>query len=329
LGSLGIPTSPTYAVAVPGIADAMSYIPNNVDNEISAKDLRDIILFLYENSGGGPFLYSGLAGSSPQNPAPSTNEVGNWKVNTIFDKVTLQTLFDGIFYKDSGPSVTLTPDVVIDYRGPVAPLPSLPYSWSVTKRTYSLNTAAPVTENGVKFLDQTIPTTGGSGTFNRIPLRNIDTTYTITVYDTGVPVRQDSDSASVVYQNRFYFGKVTSRAMLNTAQIKALVATKGGQAESGRLSANFFRSFVGVSGLGGGGTYIAFAFPSIWTTQYGILVNGVKNPPFKLTDNKIWTGPAKVGSLQFTNDYDYVTEYDVWITQSSYNSEFNDFKIAA
>lgn len=327
MGSLGTIGSPTYAVAVAGIGEAMGYIPNNVDNEISAKDLRDIILFLYENAGGGPFKYSGI---SPG--AASTNEVGNWKVGTIFNEVGLKELFDGIFYKDSGPVVSLTPDLtVIDFRGPLAPLPSLPYQWAVTKKTYNLNTGAPVTENGTVFLTQTIPTTGGNGTFNRIPPRNVDTTYTMTVYDTGTPVRNDSDSAQVIYQNRFYFGKVTSRDMLTTAQIKALVATKGTppQPESGKLSANFFRSFVGVSGLGGGGTYIAFAFPSIWTTQYGIFVNGVKTPPFKTTDNKIWTGPAKVGTLTFTNDYEYQTDYEVWITQSSYNSEFNDFKIAA
>lgn len=352
MSSIGVPNSATYAESLSGIEAMMSALPDNTTNEISGKDVRDVVFTLYESiqtANPTQFLYS--------NPDPLTNPIGNWQSGS-FSNVTLQQLFNGIFYKDSGPVAVLSFEITlattIDFKGKGTqeyidaltaknvPNPSAAANsnfdefvgqfrlkWTATKKTHDLNrtsgsitrSPAPTTQiDGVDGnpLFAVDVQSGGSTDFTAYTkiILNQNTSYSFSFKD----IKNNTAPAATVginYGVRWYWGRVPNREALTSSQIQnldgaGLGTTTGG---SGQFGTTFRRTYTSENGgtpLDPQGNYIAWAWPSSWGTSDPVWIQKAGPSGFA----------TKVQSkFKFKNIYGYEMEYDVWISVASYGSK--------
>jgi len=92
----GLSGSATYSVELDGLDPMMQIIPDNDVNQISARNIRDIVYTLWLNGGGGSdFFYT----QGPPLTERSTAKVGGVLANRTFENVPLQSLFDTMFFE--------------------------------------------------------------------------------------------------------------------------------------------------------------------------------------------------------------------------------------
>lgn len=304
MSSIGISGSATYAVALSGIEEMMTVLPDNLTNDITARKARDVVFTLYDQLQGlssSTFYYS--------NPNGITNPIGNWKKDGTFSNVTLQEIFDKLFYIDSGPSadISVSPSQ-LDYGN----TQDVSISWSVTKRTYNFDASGyTITRSPSKTFNIAVnPASNNSGGFSDTPVANQDNSYSFSVSDTKG--NSDPASATLKYYHRWYYGNRSDTTTMTSVDIRNLNSTG-----SGALATSFDKNFTSVNNIGGGNTYITFAFPNSWGT-----------PIFKLTSGLIWSAPQFRYSLTYSNVFGYQTKYDVYQTTDRYNSVYNQFVIS-
>jgi hypothetical protein len=191
----GVSGSGTYAVSLTGLDEMMGVLPDNDVNQIRASDVRNVVLTLWDQSGGGgagSFSYT----HNPVSEA-STIAVGGIPVGTTFDNVPLQTLFDNMFYPAVGGSYTIrTSPAALEFGNPSNKTDVIV---SITKKTPTITSinvsngqggllSPPPTPIPVNFNDNT------SKTYEDVTvIQNTNTTYTLTVVDsTGTKTPQAS-----------------------------------------------------------------------------------------------------------------------------------------
>jgi hypothetical protein len=306
VSSIGTPGSATYAQTLSGIEEMLTVLPDNLANEITAQNVRDVVYTLYEDLQGmsaSQFVYT---------DSPATVNVGGITAGQVFASMSLQTLFNKLFHKDYPPSGTLTANPSqLDYGNTDTVL----LTWKATKATYDLvQNSGSITRSpiGTTILI-TIPfVTGGTNNVTDTPAINQTNIYTFTFKDTqGNTVNAP---ASVGYYSRWYYGNRPNRNQPTPSEVRSLSSYGSGAFGSGR---GFSKNFTGVNDIGGGNNYIMWAFPSSWGT-----------PIFKTTGGLPWTGPKLEYTISYTNLFNYTEDYDVWITQDPYNSVYNQFVIS-
>jgi hypothetical protein len=116
MATYGVFGSPTYAVAINDLGLMLTVLPDNSSNLISAGDVRDIVAGLFENIESVSFSVTNIATSSISytNLNPTSVLLGGIAFNTTFNNVTVQSIFDELFYPYTPPQLTLTvsPNVV-------------------------------------------------------------------------------------------------------------------------------------------------------------------------------------------------------------------------
>jgi hypothetical protein len=354
LAEIGLPGTATYAQTLSGLEEMLNVLPDNAGNLISARDMRDVVYTLYDNvqtASFSEFLYT---------DTPSTVEVGGVPRNTQFASMSLFTIFNKLFHKDYDPSASLSfvgigtittfdykgrgtdeyineltiagvPNPIVAASSPFDLLISYELKWTATKATYNFKpdgtiTRSPapsppeVTQAGDPLFDVFVPALGGTnntGTTN--PVINVSNSYTFTCYDTrNVPA---SAPASLSYGVRWYWGRVSSRNPLTSAQIRALDGA--GVSGNGSFGTTFRKTYTtdnGGQGLDPLGNYIAWAWPSAWGVSADPIWNQKAGPSGFAT---------KIQSkFNFVNKYGYSVEYDVWISKESYGSKLDYLQIA-
>jgi hypothetical protein len=311
VSSLGISGSATYAVSLSGIEQMMDVLPDNTANDITAQDVRNVVYTLYEDLQGissFSFSYTNLT--------PSTNAVGNWGVGSTFSNVTLQQLFDGIFNVDLDPtsSLVVSGSTILDYKSNQSQESTKVLTWTATKKTYSLNTLGRLQGTSIPGgeVSVTVPSDGGSGTYPTTPLINQTNTYTFITKD--IKDNTSQSSVTVRYQNRYYWGSVTSiNPFTLSSQITDLSSTNVSVSGSGGFATSFTKNFDGIDG---GGQYLCWAFPTAFGTPK-FTVNGLPNTAF-----------TKINSaFSFVNSFGYTAQYDVWVSNTTQNSPIDKFQI--
>jgi hypothetical protein len=262
-------------------------------------------------------LYDELQGLSSStffysNPNPITNPIGNWKKDGTFSNVTLKEIFDKLFYIDSGPGagISVNPST-LDFGN----TQDVSISWNITKGTYNFNassfTITRSTSPPKTFTATINPSSNNNATFSDTPQVNVTNSYSFKVFDTkGV---EAPASTSLVYSNRWYYGNRNDQNVMTSVDIRSSLNSLG----SGAFASSFAKNFTSVTNIGGGNTYITFAFPSSWGT-----------PIFKLTSGLIWSAPQFKYSLTYSNVFGYQNKYDVYQTTDRYNSVYNQFVIS-
>jgi len=258
--------------------------------------LIDTIYDLIEEGGSGGGFYTNL------NPTP--DQTGHIASGTTFDTVAIPDMFDMLLYslmasfsaQNTPRRLGSTNVVVLD--------------WSVTKA------GDPIT--GITVAGQTVVPTGNSqsGTVNTLATQNVDTIFAMTVTDGANIVNK---STIVTWLNDRYWGAVTvdgNGATANT--LSDLVSSPPTDAQiqlnlSNELASSRAQSRNGINGAGG---FLTFAWPSRFNTPT-FVVNGLPNSAF-----------TKVRSASnFVNESDYTETYDVWVSNTKYNSAVATFAI--
>jgi len=345
LAEIGIPGSATYAQTLSGLEAMLDVLPDNDANLISARDMRDVVFTLYGDLQGGSFsefVYT---------DTPSTVVVGGMPENQIFASMSLFTIFNLMFHKDKAPEASLafvgisetqyefkqpgSPEYILALTNTGVPNPNVAavsgfdeliryqLRWTATKRTNDFQNSGTITrtptpaipeKDGNPLFDVFVPSGGGTDlTSETRPRINQSNTYVFTCRDIkGVAA---TGQVSLSYGLKYYLGEVSTRNLPTSAQIRdlALSANNGGQSNSGKFSTTFRGSY---KDHGGNDKFLIWCFPSSFGT-----------PKFFQFQTQLWTGPAFVGTVNYKNIFGYETNYDVWITQSKYNSPVSAYII--
>jgi hypothetical protein len=182
-------------------------------------------------------------------------------------------------------------------------------TWSVTRTVACMPIATIIVNGNSQMPAQLSEGQTQTSVLNSQDLaRNVNTTYTITA--TTDDDKTGTASTTISWYWKRYWGSIASNAAPSDAQIIALTGASVGSGSE--LSTTRAKTYNGING---GGNYLVFAFPSSWGTPV-FKVYGLTNSAF-----------TKVRDNVFINASGGSTTYQVWISNTTYNSAVSDFQI--
>ena len=196
MAEYGLSGSATYSVELSGLDSMMQVLPDNNYNQISARNLRDVVYTLWLNGGGGgSFSYT----QGPPVEDKSTIGVGGIPANRNFFDVPLQTLFDEMFFPPLDNEYSITANASFEFGDPN---PTMNISVTLNQKNDTNFTLASVTPtstrsawvyNNVALSPPTLPT--GKNDSKTTPYgaqpvdQNYVTTYTLSVRQGTLPLQ--------------------------------------------------------------------------------------------------------------------------------------------
>ena len=327
------------------VADLLNQIPNNTTNLVKAKDVRDSVFSLWERINDLSVIVASASATPTtfMNPDPTTITVGGVSSGTTFPTPqTVQQMFNAILYPYTTPTISLSVVSTISSTTPISTqkeygqsLSSVLY-WSVTKKS---NPIVSVVVNGVTIS----PITGNSqvgwrivsGTYSSIsgsfPVSTANT-FLMTVNDGSTSI---FTGATVTWMNKIYWGTIDLSGLtfpnpnltlnpsyatfvtsaITSTLIRNLATGVGAGAGVGTGSELSITKNKTYNQINANGRYLIFAWPSSVSgaTTPTFTVNGLPNTAFTRV-NTAWA---------FTNQFNATTNYEVWVSNTAYNSAAN------
>ena len=305
------------------IDDLLVQIPNNNSNLIYASDVRDAVFTLWERTNEIALIAASAASASSffVNTNPTTIGVGGIPVGSTFPSPqTMQQMFDKLLYPYTTPVLTFTNAGNKEYGASL----NSTLNWSVTPKS---NPIVSITVNG---LSQTPTLTSGSvpstGTYSLIstPVSTTNT-FTMSVFDSQSTTVL---TTSYTWMNKIYWGSVNLASLSNpdltlnpgmTASVGSYITSAiilglngAGVSPGNTLSTTKARTYTNINGAG---NYLIFAWPSnvAGATTPTFTVNGLQSSAFSRVK----------GAWTFTNTFGFVTNYEVWVSNTLQNSPLN------
>lgn len=310
------------------IADLLSKIPNNTVNLIKAEDVRDSVFSLWERINDLSVIVASSSATPTtfMNPDPTTITVGGIGVNSTFATPhTVQEMFNLLLYPYTLPTISLGPSIIREY----GPNLSYTFNWSVIKKSYPISTVIidGFTLTGITGNNQS-GTRNVSGTYS-FPLSSSTTnTFTMNVSD---GTQTATTTATITWMNKIYWGTIDLSGLplypnpnltlnpsyatyVSTIITNPLILALNGAGVGlgSELTTTKSKTYTGINGAG---KYLIFAWPSS--------VSGSSTPTFVVAGlvNSAFT-MVKTG-WSFTNQNGITTNYEVWISNTAYNSATN------
>jgi hypothetical protein len=335
LNEYGASGSATYAVMMNGIDPMMAVLPDNDYNQISARNLRDVVYTLWETGGGaGEFFYTQTAPLDEK----STIGVGGISANRTFEQVPLQQLFDEMFfppldnsYSISGggsylfgePNVTITVTVTFDQKNVKN------FSDASVTLTSTRNVAP---YNGTNIGASNVPTGKGTSAVTNYPNQLADsnqtTTWTLNAKENGVQLT--AKTTQVTWFLNRYYGVVNLNSLdpAGTSDFD-LTSSYAKNTLTYENIANAYLPFTGPNRISISGTKlgsklqtISFNNPNgyhLWmawpSTDYG---DGIPNRFVVLGLEANSFTKLKTGT--FVNEKGYGTEYTLFVSNKKNSS---------
>lgn len=224
---------------------------------------------------------------------------------------TLVDWVNNYFFPSTNPitSISVSGGLSREYMSTGSAL-TVDLTWSVTRPIACLNIQS-ISVNGSEIVPFPINETETQGgilgqqTLNR----NINATYTITA--TASDSKSGTSSQTVTWYWKRYWGSfvsayppMDSRFSITDAQILAL---SGNELSTTRVQTR--------NGINASGNYLVFAWPSSWGTPQ-FVINGLINTAF-----------TRVRSNSFTNASGGITNYDVWVSNTTQAGAIAQFQI--
>lgn len=312
------------------IDDLLLNIPNNTNNYVTAEFVRDAVFSLWERvSDLSAIVASASAVSSTfMNPDLTTTTVGGIAQNSTFPTPkTVQEMFDLLLYPYRTPAISLLSSTTKEYGQTL----THNLTWSVTKKS---NPILSVVVDGF-----TIPTILPNVAF-QTGTRNVIGTYSYplpvsTTNNFIMTVNDGSNTtttfASITWVNRIYWGTIDLSGLPLYPNPNLTLNPGYASQVSTIITSTLIKNLSGAGGAGvgtgsdlatsknktypamnGGGKYLIFAWPSS--------VNGATTPTFLVSglSNNAFTSVKS--AWPFTNAYGVTTNYEVWISNTAYNS---------
>ena len=307
--TLGITGSATYSQTLNGIGEIMNVLPDNTGNLVTARNLRDVSLTLYEqivglSSSQGSGTVSGSAsGIYYTNLNPSVTSVGGLNSGSTFNNISIQDLLDNMLYPYVMPTFSLSSNPSILEYGNTQ---TVTLNWYLTIKKNSVISATIFRTTQAPY---STPTNTNSGSVTATPTINVTNTFTYSVNDynsSNSTGGTNTATTQVTWQNKRFWGTFSTFTLPNNAQILALNSELSNTRVQNR------------SGINGGGNYLVFA----WPTSFG-------TPTFTVNGLNVNTFTKLGSSISFTNAYGYsATPYDVWFSNTQQNSAIASFLIS-
>ena len=321
MATYGVIGSPTYAVAIDNLNGMLNVLPDNSANLIDAQDVRDVVAGLYENLMSVSSSVSIIASASVTytNSNPTSISLGGVSFNYTFSGITIQQLFDTLFYPYTPPTLTFSVSPSVVEFGDSTTTATL--NWYVTSginNTVSSYIYRPL--QSPQSLSTPTSFNYSSGTLGSNNLvTNTLTTFTFSVNDlnlSSIPNTggDNSVTASVNWSLRRYWGTLSSSSDLTTVTSSTFyyldVSTlnselSGGYTQSREIMTN--------------NDYIVFIWPTnsvnLQSIPPKVTINGLPNNDWIKTRD----------GVVFTNQFGYTASYDVWRfnnTQGTFTSSY-------
>lgn len=214
----------------------------------------------------------------------------------VIGGTTLKEFLDGYFFKAEAPVANIAV-----YEASILEMGSSnarEVDWNVGVRT---NPIASVVVNGATV-------TGTSGRQSVTLNQNVTNTITITATDSeGLT---GTDNCTFYYRHAYYWGSMPDVTNISDADIRTLDGAASGIGKA--LDTNRQKDFAGING---GGEYLVFAFPQSWGSPVFIVAN-LPNTAF-----------TRVRNDNYINSFGYSEPYQVWVSNTKYNSSVSNFEI--
>ncbi len=302
------------------LAEILDQLPDNTSNLIDPKDIRDSVYTLWERIEDVDLIASSAASASAffQNSDPVPFTIGGIPAGTTFTTpTTMQDMWNQLLYPYMPPGVNITGGGIREF----GESPAITLLWDVTKNSEDIQS---IIVNGIPYSGAPF-TTNQNDFQNTFATQDVNTTFTITVND-GTQIV--NDTTTVTWQNKRYWGRVDLSSignpnlttnpgavssiipLLNDSVIQSLDGA--GVGSGSELATSISKTYNSING---GGDYLVFAWPSSFsnsqTPQFN--VNGLPNTAFTRIRN----------NSPFVNQWGYITNYEVWISNTLQNSPLN------
>lgn len=317
------------------VQELLNGILDNNTNLIYAEDIRDAVYSLWEKISEVEIIANSASVASPYfynpNPTTATNFSGIPKGTTFSTPQTVQDMFNALLYPYNPPILSLSgPGGVITDRE-FGAQQTVQLSWSVTKTSNSISS--------IYVVDQFFPPNTTNGTKLTTGYFNSDSIYTRNTFTMSVNDGKTTTSINTSFEwmNKIYWGSVEipskpnftiasdrneSQELINSVLSEApfgtdinrtiLGLTGAGSGSGSALSKTKDRTYDNIDGRG---RYLIFAWPSN-------LPNALE-PTFLIGANISSAFTKLKTKLDLINSYNIVTAYEVWVSNTAYNSPIN------
>jgi len=329
----GTAGSGTYSVSYPNLDAMMADLKDNTSGAILASTLRNAVLTLYDTSATASINSSSVIYTS--NTA-STVAIGGLTAGTNFSAgLTIQQMFDSILHPYVAPVINNL-SLSVGSGGPYSNIVYLEngstsynqfyIKWNITQGSVNLlgNILLP---NNIRFNGssayfryngnaigyiQSLATQSGI-----ITVASASNTTEVVILSVNDGVNPISLTASVVFQDRFYWGNYptdpSSHSFITTDFNGASVSIVDSTGtNTGNILTN--TKVQTLNGINGAGNYLVFAMPTYLGSPV-FIANGLLTTAFT---NK---------SINFSNQYGIVASYSLWYSNTVQNSPINYFQI--
>lgn len=308
------------------VDELLTQIPDNTANLIVAQDIRDSVFTLWERIGDVELVAGSAASASAffQNPDPTPVTVGGIPAGTTFPTPTdMQSMWNQLLYPYVAPGASLTSAASSTRQ--YGDILTLTLNWTATKNSDTIISITVDGQSQIPTGNTQIGTKSATGTHSTTPGSSQTNNFSMSVSD---GTSTTNASYTLTWRNNIYWGTVDLSSIGNpnlttNPGSASLVATLcndsaiktaggGGVGTGKQLSSTKSKTYTGIDG---GGEHLIFAWPSnvSGALSPSFTVNGLPNTAF----TRVRT------SSNLSNEYGFVDEYEVWVSNTVQNSPLN------
>lgn len=306
------------------VSDALYQLKDNTSNLIKPKDIRDSIWTLWNRVDDTQIIasqsLSASSGTTYTNSNLTTKEVGGIPVGSSFSATySVQQMFDLLLYPYSPPTLAMSANNTPRQFGSST---AVTLNWSIVKGKSSINT---ITVDGTS-----VSNTSQSGSKSTTATHSLSPgvqqvqTYSMSVVDASSVTT--TKTAAVTWQHKIYWGTIDLTALGNpsltlTPSASVTVGSYIGASASSilknldgsgispgsALATTYARTYTGMIG---GNKYLIFGHPTVFGSSVRFF-NGT---------NEINAFTKVCSSIAFVNESGFTANYDIWISNTQYNS---------
>jgi hypothetical protein len=316
------------------VQELLNGILDNNANLIFAEDVRDAVFTLWEKVSEVEIIAASAASASSvdmffQNSEPTLQDLGGIPEGTSFSTPqTLQEMFTALLYPYTPPvgSISITNGF---NRREYGSTTTIGLDWTATKKSKPITSISVAGENfSVTNGNTQTGTKNALGTYSIPPPVSVTNTFSITVGDED---NTTTSSVSLQYMNKIYWGTIDlssignpdltlnpgSASLINITRTIILGLTGAGVGLGNELSITKNKTYPAMNG---NGRYLIFAWPSS--------VPGATNPTFTIGANPISAFTRVKTAWSFSNQFFVATNYEVWVSNTAYNSAISSLIIS-
>jgi len=306
------------------ISDLLEQLPDNNNNDIFAKHVRNSVFTLWERIDGVSTILGGISSTNYINPNATLVSVGGIAAGSTFaTPQTVQSMFDRLLYPYLTPVISLS-SVSKQYGEPLSTI----LNWSVTKKSNNITgvTVGNIPQSGITGNSQNgSQILQGTYSISNTPVSTINS-FTMSVVDTQPSTV--NTNGNITWMNKVYWGTINLSDMI-PANPDLTLTPASAQAVGLHITDLKIRTLSNstlstvkervINGIGGDGKYLIFAWPSSVSNPETPLFNvgGFNSSAF----TKVRSASTFYGA--FVNQFGFTTNYEVWVSNTIYNSATN------